>query len=107
MQEFMPTGERFKVGFSADFLDEERRQVFPDIGLSLLDSETNISYEFMEKYCAEYLPEQLADYDVLISLKPRITADSLRGVDRRCAVGRKEKAIGTTDAYLTELDHKT
>jgi hypothetical protein len=107
MQEFMPTGDSFKVGFSADFLDEERRQVFPDIGLSLLDAETNISYEFMEKYCAEYLPEQLADYDVLISLKPRITADSLRGVDRLCAVGRKEKAIGTTDAYLTGLDHKT
>jgi phosphoglycerate dehydrogenase-like enzyme len=105
MQEFMPTGERFKVGFSADFLDEERRQVFPDIGLSLLDSETNISYEFMEKYCAEYLPEQLADYDVLISLKPRITADSLRGVDRLCAVGRCGVGYDNVDlAACTEHD---
>jgi hypothetical protein len=45
----------------------------------------------MEKYCAEYLPQHLADYDVLISLKPLITADSLRGIDRLCAIGRKEK----------------
>jgi hypothetical protein len=33
--------------FSADFLDEERRQ---DIGLSLLDSEADISYQFLEEF---------------------------------------------------------
>ena len=34
------------------------------------------------------LPQQLADYDVLISLKPKVTAQSLAGVSRLCAIGR-------------------
>jgi D-3-phosphoglycerate dehydrogenase len=81
--------ERYlKVGFSADFLDEQRRLIFPDIGLSLLDSEPNIAYEFLTEYDPEYTSEQLAGYDVPITMKPRITADSLRGVERLCAIGR-------------------
>ena len=31
---------------------------------------------------------QLGGFDVLISLKPRITAQSLEGVSRLCAIGR-------------------
>jgi len=84
----MSKGDKFWVGLSADFLDEERRPIFPDIGLSLLDSEANISYEFLETYSPEYAAHQLAGYDVLISLKPRVTANSLRGVERLCAIGR-------------------
>ncbi|MCL4401648.1 MAG: dehydrogenase, partial [Acidobacteria bacterium] len=33
-------------------------------------------------------PEQLRDFDVVISLKPRVTASSLEGVERLCAFGR-------------------
>lgn len=78
----------FRVGFSADLLDEHGRLVFPDIGLSLLDGVPGLSYEFLKEYRAEYTPEQLRDFDVVISLKPRVTADSLRGVERLCAIGR-------------------
>jgi phosphoglycerate dehydrogenase-like enzyme len=77
----------FRVGFSGDFLDEQRNPVFPDIGLSLLDK-AGLSYEFLAENHAEYVPEQLRDFDVVISLKPRVTADSLRGVERLCAIGR-------------------
>jgi phosphoglycerate dehydrogenase-like enzyme len=34
------------------------------------------------------LPAQISDYDVLISLKPRVTAQSLEGLSRLCAIGR-------------------
>ena len=34
------------------------------------------------------MPEQLLDFDVMISLKPRLTARSLEGVERLCAFGR-------------------
>jgi D-3-phosphoglycerate dehydrogenase len=78
----------FKVFFSADFRDENRQLVFPDIGLSLLDSEPGISYEFVGEYKPIYTREQLADCDVLITMKPRVTADSVRGVERLCAIGR-------------------
>ena len=34
------------------------------------------------------LPAQLEGYDVLISLKPKVTAASLEGITRLCAIGR-------------------
>jgi phosphoglycerate dehydrogenase-like enzyme len=78
----------FRVAFSADFCDERGQLAFPDIGLSLLDAAPGVSYEFLREYRAEYAPDQLADIDVLISLKPRITSQSLEGETRLCAIGR-------------------
>jgi phosphoglycerate dehydrogenase-like enzyme len=78
----------FKVGLSADFCDEQGRPVFPDIGLSRFDNKPRISYEFLPEYRPEYDAGQLAPYDVLISLKPRVTAQSLEGISRLCAIGR-------------------
>jgi phosphoglycerate dehydrogenase-like enzyme len=79
---------QFRVGLSADFLDESGLLVFPDIGLSLLSGIPGLSYEFLKEYRPEYLPEQLRDFDVFISLKPRVSAKSLEGVERLCAIGR-------------------
>ena len=78
----------FRVGLSADFCDEHGQPIFPDIGLSLLEGVPGLSHEFLREYRAEYAPEQLAGYDVLISLKPRITAHSLERAQRLCAIGR-------------------
>src|SRR5579872_1320133 len=78
----------FRVGISADFLNEQRSPVFPDIGLSLLDGARGLSYKFLEEYRAEYVPEQLHDLDVLVSLKPRVTRESLQGITRLCGIGR-------------------
>jgi phosphoglycerate dehydrogenase-like enzyme len=78
----------FRVGFSADFVNENGSVIFPDIGLSLLNNIPRLSYEFLKEYRPEYAPEQLRDYDVVISLKPRVTASSLEGVERLCAIGR-------------------
>ena len=79
---------QFRVGFSADFCDQQGQPVFPDIGLSLLEGIPRISHEFVAEYRDEYSPHHLADYDVLISLKPKVTAQSLHGVSRLCAIGR-------------------
>jgi phosphoglycerate dehydrogenase-like enzyme len=79
---------QFRIGFSADFCDQQGQPVFPDIGLSLLEGIPRISHEFVAEYRDEYTPHQLADYDVLISLKPKVTAQSLAGISRLCAVGR-------------------
>ncbi|MGB6691194.1 MAG: NAD(P)-dependent oxidoreductase [Terracidiphilus sp.] len=86
--EASPALTSFRIGFSADFCDERGHLAFPDIGLSLLEGHPNISYEFVSEYQAEYSPGQLAGYDVLISLKPRITAKSLERNARLCAIGR-------------------
>jgi len=78
----------FQVGFSADFCDQHGKPVFPDIGLSLLDAVPGIVHSFLPEYRAEYVPQQLKDLDVLISLKPKVTAASLENVSRLCAIGR-------------------
>ena len=78
----------FRIGFSADFCREDGGLAFPDIGISLLDAVGNVSHEFLKDFRPEYEPSQLAGYDVLISLRPRITARSLEGVKRLCAIGR-------------------
>ncbi len=80
--------EQFRVSLSADFLDEERRPLFPDLGLSLLDDVPGVTYSFLSEYRSEYGPDQLHDCDVLISLKPRVSAASLSGIERLCAIGR-------------------
>jgi len=82
------TQSAFRVGFSADFCDERGQLAFPDIGLPLLEEHAGISYDFVDEYRPEYTPEQLAGYDVLVSLRPKITAQSLEGVSRLCAIGR-------------------
>lgn len=78
----------FRIGFSADFCDQQGQLFFPDIGLSLLEGIPRVAHEFVAEYRDEYSPQQLADYDVVISLKPKVTAQSLAGISRLCAIGR-------------------
>jgi phosphoglycerate dehydrogenase-like enzyme len=80
--------DRFRVGFSNDFLDNNGHLVFPDIGMARLDGVDGLTHEFIADYKAEYVPEQLSPYDVVISLKPRFAAASLTGIERLCAIGR-------------------
>jgi phosphoglycerate dehydrogenase-like enzyme len=99
------TDALFQVGFSADFLDENRRLIFPDVGLGLLENQPGLEYNFIANYYPEYAPEQIANYDVLISLKPRVTANSLSGIDRLCAIGRCGVGYDNVDLHAcTERD---
>src|SRR6201996_412626 len=79
---------QFRIGFSADFCDDKGQLVFPDLGLSVLEGVPRVWHQFVAEYRDPYSPEQLTDYDVLITLKPRITRQSLIGVSRLCAIGR-------------------
>ena len=64
-----------------------------------------MSYEFLPEYNPEYLRGQLDEYDVVISLRPKITAKSLEGADRLCAIGRYGVGYDTVDLEAcTERD---
>jgi D-3-phosphoglycerate dehydrogenase len=100
-----PPCDPFRIGISADFLDDQGGLAFPDIGLSLLDGIPGLAYEFLREYRAEYVPEQLCGFDVLISLKPRVAVASLAGLDRLCAIGRCGVGYDNVDlAACTERD---
>jgi len=82
------SAQSFRVALSADFCDQQGKLIFPDLGLSLLDAVPAISYEFLRENRPEYAAEQLENCDALISLKPRVTAQSLQKASRLCAIGR-------------------
>jgi phosphoglycerate dehydrogenase-like enzyme len=88
METIADQNEGFRVGLSADFCDEQGRLIFPDLGLSLLEGVPGVSYEFLREYRPEYTRDQLAGWDVLISLKPKVTAASLKDAAMLCAIGR-------------------
>ena len=101
----MPEQIPFRVGLSADFLNEQHELIFPDFGLELLEKEPRISYDFIKDYKAEYTADQLAPYDVVISLKPRVTVASLTAADRLCAIGRAGVGYDNIDLQAcTEAD---
>lgn len=95
----------FEVGFSADFVDRDGKPVFPGMDLSLLDSEPRIQHGFLAGMKPEYTPDQLEPYDVVISLKPRVSAASVEGLERLCAIGRCGVGYDNVDvAACTERD---
>src|ERR1700679_892395 len=96
----------FRVVLSADFCDQQGKPVFPDLGLSLLDAVPAIAYEFLGEYRPEYAAEQLENCDVLISLKPRVTAQSLQNASELCAIGRCGVGYDNVDLEACTKRHR-
>lgn len=80
--------EKFRIGLTRDFLSEKGELVYKDIGLSLLDEIQDIEYEFMKEYSPVVMPDQIRDYDGVISLRPKYTQESFKGITRLTAIGR-------------------
>jgi D-3-phosphoglycerate dehydrogenase len=80
--------ESFRVGLTRDFLKPDGTLGFGDIGLSVLDQAENVCWEFMSASSAELQPEEICDYDAILLLAPRLTAQSLAGSKRLAIVAR-------------------
>lgn len=78
----------FRVGVTRDFLNPQGQIAFGDIGLSRLDEADHIAWEFLQDDVAELTPAQVADYDALLVLAPRVSARSLEGSGRLAVVAR-------------------
>ena len=64
------------------------KPVFPSFGLDVLDA-ASVPYQILGRFDPEYSSEQLRGLDVILSLKPRVTRESLRGNENRLiGVGR-------------------
>lgn len=79
----------FRVGITRDFLDDEGTLAFGDIsiGLELLDAAA-LHHEYLAERHAELTSEEIADYDALLVLGPRISRATLEGADRLAIVSR-------------------
>lgn len=67
------------VGVSKDFLDSDGRNVWGDIGLSLLDG-AGIGWEYLPDTVKELRPEDIDGRPAIIFADPAVTAESFAGV---------------------------
>ncbi len=78
----------FRVGVTRDFLKPDGTLGFGDIGLSLLDNAPNVEWEFLADHGTELVPRDVAPYDGLLLLAPKVTAATLAGAGRLAVVAR-------------------
>ena len=67
----------FRVGITRDFLKEDGSLGFGDIGLSLLDDDAGVDWEFLAKKTSEITPDVAREFDALLVLTPQVTSATL------------------------------
>ena len=77
----------FHIALVADLLGSDGEVVFKDFGIDLLD-EAGVSHAFLAEDRSPVTPDQLADFDVVISMGQAYTRDSLTGIDRLALIAR-------------------
>src|SRR5581483_2591098 len=80
--------DTFRVGVTRDFLKADGTLGFGDIGLGLLEEAAGVGWEFLGEEARELSAEQVAGYDALLVLGPRVTAATLAGAERLAVVAR-------------------
>ena len=68
--------------------DAEGKFVIPGPGLKLLDDIPEVECEVFPSHLAEVSPQQIEGFDMVGSLTPKWTANTLKGNDRLLSVHR-------------------
>ena len=80
--------QKFQVGLTRDFMTDDGQLTYDDIGLDILEAHPGIQHRFFDRHEPTVTAEQLRDFDAVISLTPRYTPESFRGVERLTAIVR-------------------
>lgn len=81
--------DTFRLGLTSDFLNAQGDIGWGDIGLSLLDERSDISWDFLPPADGGVISADTADkYDALLVLTPRVTAETVEGAQRLSLVAR-------------------
>ncbi len=93
----------FRIALTGDFLNEQGQPAYGDLSLPLLDSQPYIRYHFLREqsppsddpsywsrfYALEVTPDQIADVDGLIVLRPRVQRSAFTaGAQNLVVIGR-------------------
>ena len=89
--------QTFRVGLTRDFLKPDGSLGYGDIGLGLLEERAGVEWEFLVEDTTELRPDQVRDYDALLVLTPRVSAETLEGADRLAIVARFGVGYDTVD----------
>ena len=80
--------EAFRVGITRDFIRPNGELGFGGAGVRLLEETPGIEVTFLPEHGKELTPEDIAGFDALGVLGPRVTAATLEGNDRLALVAR-------------------
>jgi D-3-phosphoglycerate dehydrogenase len=80
--------ELFRVGVTRDFLRPDGTPAFGTVGLDLLDAAPGVRWEYLAEDTRELRPGQVAGFDALFVLTPRVSAATLEGADRLAVIAR-------------------
>lgn len=81
-------GRRVRIGITNDAINSEGCFIAPGPGLTLLDEKPEVEYQVFPAMLREITPRQIEGYDMVCSLTPRWTTDSLSGNDQLLSVHR-------------------
>ena len=84
----MSASEPFRVGVTRDFFRPNGELGFGGAGVRLLQQTPGIEVDFLPEHGPELRPEDIAGYDALGVLGPKVTAATLAGNDRLALVAR-------------------
>ena len=80
--------DTFRVGLTRDFLNARGEFALGDIGLDLLDTAPQVTWDILADDASELRPGQVDAYDALLVLAPRVTAATLEGTRRLKLIAR-------------------
>lgn len=86
----MPEAEtrRFEIGLTADFLKSDGSIGLGDIGLSLLDARPDVAWRFLDQNNRVLTHDEVAPFDALAVLAPRITSETVADQERLSVIAR-------------------
>ncbi len=79
---------RFRIGITRDVLGADGKPFFDDIGLELLDAHPGVEWEILPELTDAVTRAQASEYDGMLVLGPRVTADTLAGSPRLSVIAR-------------------
>jgi phosphoglycerate dehydrogenase-like enzyme len=80
--------DAFRVGISSDFVNLRADRILYPVLDEIFGPLPHVEYEFFEQKEEVVAPDQIKDYDALIILAYRFTADSFVDVDRLATIAR-------------------
>ncbi len=79
---------KIKIGITRDSFDKDGKFIIPGPGLKLLDEMPHVEYEMFPEFLPEVTPEQIQGFDMVISLLPKWTQQTLAGNKQLLSIHR-------------------
>jgi len=81
-------GRKARIGLTRDYFDEKGKLWIPGPGLKLLDDMTDVEYQMIPEFRREITPDQIENFDMVVSFRPLWTKQSIAGNDQLISIHR-------------------